>query len=81
MDFATKTLNEAFKELENLKNLASDRSSEVSKDFQDYQINAKDGLRNSYEPSEVDTEELFCVWLFYDSKAIFNFNYYLLEEI
>ena len=58
MDFATKTLNEAFKELENLKNLASDRSSEVSKDFQDYQINAKDGLRNSYEPSEVDTEEL-----------------------
>lgn len=57
VDKAARTLNDAFKELEALKYLASERSSEVSRDYSEPQLNFK-GINQSYEPSEVDTEEL-----------------------
>ena len=63
VDEASKTLKDAFKELEALKNLASDKSSEVSCDNSFHHINLNLNLKNylgdqSYEPSDVDTEEL-----------------------
>ena len=59
----SRTLNDAFRELEALKVLASDKSSEVSRDYSQKKFNLnldfKGCLDNlDYQPSEVDTEEL-----------------------
>lgn len=59
VDKASKTLNDAYKELEALRNLASERSSEISKDESISMYKLQDPYMNpNYEPSEVDTEEL-----------------------
>ncbi|OMJ68169.1 hypothetical protein SteCoe_34462 [Stentor coeruleus] len=59
VDKASKTLNDAYKELEALRNLASERSSEMSKDESISMYKLHDPYMNpNYEPSDVDTEEL-----------------------
>ncbi|OMJ73660.1 hypothetical protein SteCoe_27594 [Stentor coeruleus] len=58
-DKASKTLNDAYKELEALRNLASERSSEISKDESISMYKLQDPyINHDYEPSDVDTEEL-----------------------